>query len=477
MNDDLTESSAESSAGPAAPLSSRNALGRLRWLFFIAGRFLATRRKEKGHTASLLSVLGIAVGVLALITVLAVMNGFQHGTIESILEVNSYHLRVHGPRSASPGVAEDLAGLGQVQAATRFLDVQTMVRGYFNDPGFAVVRGIDGDAYSEDEGLRDNLSFVSGSFDIKRPASIVIGLELARSIGATVGDTISLVSLTGDDLDIRNPEERRVNITGVFRTGYLDYDRAWAYMEFDHAVSLLGADPSEAVVGVKLEDRDRIRSAETRIRAHLASMEGEVVGGSADSPDAPDAPDNSVWQVESWRSYNSSIFGALAVEKAMLLVLVGLIFVVVSVNIFQSLKRSVIERADEIAIIKALGADPRGVQMIFVLEGVLIGAVGAFAGLLLGLALATNVNSVFVLAERALALASDLVLWLAGPFVGSQAMLPSPSYGYLVTIPTDIVFVEVAAVCLFAVGSSVVAAYLASGRAARIKPAEVLRDE
>ncbi|TVQ21456.1 MAG: ABC transporter permease [Spirochaetaceae bacterium] len=428
-----------------------------RWILFVSVRHFRTKRREKGHTAGVLSVLGIAAGVMTLISVLAVMNGFQHSTIEDILEVGSFHVQVTGVDPVS--AARQIGALAGVRAAVPFAEQHSLLAGYFRDPVAAVVRGVPDTIGSDDEGFARSLEIVSGRFALDEPSTVVLGEELARRIGARVGDTVELV---GFDLiqgaaagaALVSP---RLDVIGVFKTGFLEYDAGWSFVSLDTSRSLLGT--PAGTVGVKLRDRFADRVVTARIRDLF-----------------PDA------SVESWREYNRAIFGALRLEKTLMMLLIGLIFVVVAVNIYQSLRRSVMERTEEIGVLKALGASPLALQLVFVFEGVWIGAAGATIGTVLGVIVSANINRIFAFVERAINAVSVAAAVAVGAVSGAGVdgggfSVFSPSYFYLDEVPAVLVAGEVVTIAVVAVLSATVAAYGASRRAGRITPAEVLRYE
>lgn len=448
-----------------------------RWILFISARHFRTRRREKGHTASILSVGGIAAGVMTLITVLAVMNGFQIGTIEDILEVNSYHLQVDLPGTDNAGgepdpdpdpisgsleTADRYAAVEGVVAAVPYTDIFALAQGFFADPVATAVRGLPADVQSRDPAFARHLEIVAGSFDIASRRSVVVGEELARRVGLRVGDALSVVNFSAEGLNLARPEAIELLVTGLFNTGFLEYDAGWAFVSLETAAELGGGGP--ATVGLKLGDRFSDRSVTRRL---IAGSPGTL---------GPDA-------VVSWREYNRSIFGALRLEKTLMMVLVGLIFVVVGVNIYQSLRRSVTERTEEIGVLKALGASPASLQTVFVFEGLWIGLAGAILGTALGLLLSLNINGVFAAAEVVVNGVLGVLRWLVSlfaPVAGNAAggfTIFSPAYFYLDSVPSVVVPGEVVGIALFALGSAVVAAVAASRRISGIVPAEVLRYE
>ncbi|MFP4549307.1 MAG: ABC transporter permease [Spirochaetales bacterium] len=433
-----------------------------RWIFFVAARHFRTKRKQKGHTAGILSILGIAVGVMTLNGVLAVMNGFQLGTIQDILEVGSYHLQVEGfPEERDAATAADeLSQEPWVTSAVTYSDLFGLASGYFQNPTAIVVRSVPPDIRAKDTGLASSLEIISGSFALNRPDAIVLGDELARRLGIRVGDQIQVVGFDGRSGGALGSASASLDVVGLFKSGFLEYDAGWGYVSPATARTALGMSPGQTL-GIKLADRFSDRQAAERVRARYPGVE-----------------------VVSWREYNRSIFGALRLEKTMMMMLVGLIFVVVAVNIYQSLRRSVVERTEEIGVLKAIGARPGPLQLVFVFEGALIGLAGAAIGTTLGLLISSNINELFAAAEflvNAITVAGD---WIVAVLRGESAStaaggfsLFSPSYFYLDRVPAVVVTGELVGIFLFAFFSATIAAYAASRRVSRITPAEVLRYE
>lgn len=429
--------------------------GPFSWIIRVSARHIRSRRESDRNTASRLSIVGIAVGVMALVVVLSVMNGFQLDTIEAMLEVNSYHLRIDGESAANANdeVISGIASVPGVRAVVPFNETEAIVRGFFDTSRGAVLRAVPGDVLERDPGLAENLELVEGKFDFTSAGVVMLGVQLRRQLGVRIGDTLTIVTLGGGSQGGRVPREANLEVIGTFRTGSLEYDGGWAFVSERTASRTFGTVRSDRTIGIKLVDRFTDIGTAARI-VGLDGIEGQ--------------------DVSSWREYNRAIFGALRTEKATMTLLLGLIFVVVAANIYQSLRRSVHDRAEEIAILKALGARPRDIQMIFVVEGIVIGLSGAIAGLTLGLLVAANVNALFALAEQFTLLIFAGVETLAAPLVGA---IPGPQLFYMTEVPVAIVFGEVLGIVTFAVLSAVVAAWCASRRAAGVRPAEVLRNE
>lgn len=419
------------------------------WLFFVAGRFGSVDSRGRSALTSLLSSLGIAFGVMALIVILSVMNGFQMGYIESILEVSSAHVRLTLPRDEIAKVASR----PEVRAVYEFGESQTLMLGRYDRQQGVLLRSLPVDIMKRDGGFASSVKMESGSFSVESPRSVVLGYELARMLSVSPGDTVSLVAVSGDSSTDLFPENATLTVTGLFKTGYYEIDSTFAFVSLDTGYALTGKRDNVSAA-VKLVDSGKDAP-------FIASLARDVPAAKA----------------ESWRTYNRAFFGALRVEKNMLLFLVVLIFVVVTVNIYNGMRRSVYERREEISVLAALGGKPRQIQRIFLATGFGIGLSGGLLGLLAGLLISVRINSVFALAENIVNGVNAFVAALFALPPESAFTLFSPEYFYMDAVPVRILFPEVLFVFLFGVLSAAAASWLASRSIARMKPAEVLRYE
>jgi lipoprotein-releasing system permease protein len=432
------------------------------WIGFVAARYV-TKNKNTGSAASasfFLSVSGIAVGVLALTVILAVMNGFQMGFIESILEISSYHIRAE---LDDPDTAERAAGLlgsgPSVKSAVPFEELQGIIR--TPNTGLqqvAVVRALSPDALLRDQGMAEKLVIERGAFDLHDPDAILLGAEAAARLGVRLGDKVTLLSLAGilpqvssaDEDDAGQTLDTSFTVRGTFRSGFYEYDLSWAFISLERAKML---EPNlNVTLGIKINDRFSDRYAMGFVEKTLA--------------------DNGIAaNVTSWRDYNKAFFGALRTEKLFMFILVGLIFIVVGIQIYQSQRRLVLERSDEIGLLRAVGAGAFEVRCVFALNGFIIGGIGALTGTILAILIAHNISALFTMMENGVNFVIDL---LNG---GGQFAVFSPAVFYIKDIPSRLIPSEVTIIFLFGFGSAVLAGWFASKRAVHIKPAEVLRYE
>lgn len=425
------------------------------WIGFIAGR-LASRRRA----LPFLSILGIAVGVLALTVIIAVMNGFQLGFIESILEISSYYLRVESPPAGRAGkeLVEKIRSLPGVRAAVPFREIQGLIRGGSGQQA-VVIRGLPPEALEDDPGMAGKLDFESGFFDLEARDSILLGAELARRLRVQKGGVVTVLSVNalvpGGSSPDSGPLSTDFTVAGIFRSGFYEYDLNWAFINFERSGELEGED---YILGIKLADRWR---------------DGKIL---------PLVQQISSCTVRSWREYNRAFFGALRTEKLFMFVLVGIIFIVVGLNIYQSQRRTVLERREEIGLLRAVGAGDRAVRLVFVWDGFLIGFFGASAGMALGLLVSLNISGFFSLLEKTINAVLRAASAVLSPFSGNAApdgefAVFSPAVFYIKEISGRVIPHEAAIIFLFGLFSALGAAWFASGKVSRIRPAEVLRYE
>jgi lipoprotein-releasing system permease protein len=436
---------------------------RYKWIWFIASRYIFS--KQKKSPSPVLSVLGIAIGVFALIVIIAVMNGFQLGFIESIVEISSYHLRV-GPLDAEKTEEARvlLLNVPEIVAAVPFQEFQALARGRRGGQQAALVRGIPGNALLLDAGMAGRLDFEKGSFDLGSEKNALVGAELANRLGITVGDSITLFSIpsifSAAEDDAEESGLQSFTLTGIFRTGFYEYDTSWVFIGMESAVSFCDTGP---VIGLKLKNRFQDQKGLDIVKKSAA-----------------DIPLFENVEFSGWRDYNRSFFGALRTEKLFMFILVGLIFIVVGLNIYQAQRRAVLEHREEIGLLRATGGGQQAVRLIFVCDGAIIGFSGATAGLSLGLLVASNIPQFFTIIENIMKYFINLINVIANYFNNSGVddfSIFSPAVFYIKEIPSRIIPQEVVLIFLFGFFSALVAAWFASRKISRIQAAEVLRYE
>ncbi|GHU19681.1 hypothetical protein FACS1894163_12610 [Spirochaetia bacterium] len=434
--------------------AKKNSLG---WIGFVASRYV--RRGRKNSPSPILAILGIATGVLALIIILAVMNGFQLGFIESILEISSYHLRVEEfPPEKADEIGDRVRSLHGISAVMPFREFQGLIRGRRSSQHGVVIRGIPADALQRDVGMAAKLEFESGGFSLEDDHSILLGSELARVLSVRLDDEVTLFSIAGLFEEADTASVNTFTVTGIFRSGFYEYDLGWGFINLETSEALAG---SKLSLGIKLRDRWQDRQALALIEKNLAK----------------EAAFNNI-KLSTWQDYNRAFFGALRTEKLFMFLLVGLIFIVVGLNIFQAQRRAVLERREEIGLLRAVGGGDTAVRLVFVWDGVIIGFCGAGTGLVLGLLIASNISFFFTIMESTVNWFIGIINFLSGSFSGAEEFAVfSPAIFYIKEIPSRIIPYEVFLIFMFGFLSALLAAWFAAGKVSRSGPAEVLRYE
>ena len=403
-------------------------MGSFEWM--VAMRHLRSRRKNTFVSLiTVISILGVMVGVAALITVISVMTGFSSYMQDRILGTTSHILitGVGGIEDAQDVVSKVL-DIDGVLAAAPYVMGQSLLK-VEGDVTGVVVRGIDP---VQEAGVTDLASNMTrGSLEDLDDKGIVIGVELARQRGLRVGDQLTLVSPSEISSPFGMvPLMERFAVKGVFDTGMYEYDTGLVLVTTRAAQAFF--DLGETVTGVAVKTNDVYMTHEIADR-----IQGEL--------------GLSFW-VRDWREMNQNLFSALKLEKITMFIILILIIVVAAFNIVGTLILVVMEKGREIAILKAMGATRKNIGRIFMLEGLIIGLGGTVLGLMLGLGLC------YILANY--------------QFVE----LPASVY-YVTTLPVKVQLMDVVTICLAAVAVSFTATVYPARRASLLNPVEILRYE
>ncbi len=423
----------------------------LRWINYISNRFSKVDSRGRTAVTSTLSSIGVCFGVMALIVVISVMNGFQMEFIDAILEISSYHVRVKDVEDFQQ-FESWCAEQNIISSVSPFYEAQGLMVSTMGRESAALVRAVSEDVMEEDPGFAREVRMISGDFDISEPDYIVLGSDLARAIGAKVGGMVNIFALSGStDVSLLS-QNREFFVTGIFYSNYADINSAYSFVSLKAGEEQFGSG-AKRIYGVKLKNGNRDSVAIAKI--------SESFPGS--SP-------------ESWRSYNRTFFGALRIEKNILMMFVFLIFVVVAINIYNGMRRMVYERREDIAVLTALGGTRNQIQSVFILKGFLTGLKGAIPGLLLGLVVSVNMEKVFIFLSKAQYWIQYFIYMIINP-QNVDLIQENPMFGIYANIPARMVFSEIVSIFLFGILSSLVAAWIASRQILHLTVAEVLHDD
>jgi lipoprotein-releasing system permease protein len=410
----------------------------LGWRYTRAGR--STRRNGFISFISGVSMLGIALGVAALIIVLSVMNGFQKEVRDRMLSVVS-HIEIFAPNGAAlPDVNRTMAEArknSQVIGVAPFISAQALLaRG--EDMKGTIVRGIDPAHEGEVTDLAIELKNTALKRLIPGDFGIVLGGELARSMGVREGDQVTLIAPSGQVTPAGVvPRLKQMTVVGTFDSGHFEYDSALVMIHIDDAARIFRL---EGPTGIRLKLKDLHQARD------VANELGNTITGQV--------------LLRDWTRQNRTWFAAVQVEKRMMFIILTLIVAVAAFNLVSTLVMTVTDKRADIAILRTLGASPKSIMGVFVVQGAMVGVIGTLAGLGLGLLVAFNIDVIVPAIEHAL----------------GASFLPKDIY-LISRMPSDPQSSDIMPIAIISLVLAFLATLYPSWRASRVNPAEALRYE
>ena len=401
-----------------------------------AGR-RARRRNGFISFISGISMIGIALGVMALIVVLSVMNGFVYQVRDRMLSVVS-HVEVFANNGALPDwrAIEPIARRNpQVIGAAPYINAQALLTNGESVRG-ALVRGIDPEAEPQVSEIASQVRGVPLTVLADGEFGVILGGELARTLGVLRGEKVTLIAPQGQVTPAGVvPRLKQFTVVSTFDSGHFEYDSSLALIHLGDAARLFRV---EGPTGVRLKLKDLERAPEVALELARSFDPGVLV--------------------RDWGRQNRSYFAAVQIEKRMMFIILALIVAVAAFNLVSTLVMTVTEKQSDIAIMRTLGASPTSVMVVFMVQGALIGVLGTLLGVASGLLVANNLDTIFPAIER----------------IAGFPLIPKDIY-FISSLPSDPRASDIVPIALISMVLSLVATLYPSWRASRVKPAEALR--
>ncbi len=414
---------------------------------FVGMRY--TRAKRKNHFISfisLTSMIGIALGVAALIVVLSVMNGFQKELRTRILGVAS-HLEITGSNNTLSdwsNIAESSLKREHVLASAPYITAQAMLS-YDQGVQGAIVRGVLPVAEDKVADLGSHMK--AGSLTDLRAGEfgIILGADLAFALGAKMGDKVVVMAPQGQFTPTGVvPRLKQFTVVGLFQIGMYEYDAGLALIHLDDAAKLYRMGDKVSGVRLKLDDLFNAPAIAAKIADHLNQPPNQYGN----------------YYVTDWTQQHANFFKAVQMEKRVMFIILTLIVAVAAFNIVSTLVMAVTDKRADIAIMRTLGASPSSIMLIFIIQGALIGVIGTVLGALFGIIIALNI--------------ATIIPFIEGLF---HVQFLAKDVYYISDLPSDLVWSDVSTIVITSFILSLIATLYPSWKASKINPAEALRYE
>ncbi len=423
-------------------------------ILYLSTKYLNFKASDRGLSViAVIALLTIVISCAAAIVILSAANGIHDNFMQKLM-AKDFHAVIMGPGRGIENyekVEKEISKIKGVTTVFPYYEKQALLKGSFNTWG-SMIMGMPGDVYNDKE-FRKQFQINDGSFDFKTGRSIALGYNLALNLGTGVGDTIGIM-VYGEDFI---PIEYRFRVRCIFTAGQKEYDSGLAFMSFKDANEIFDAGSYADGLRVKVEDPYEIEKY------------------------IPEFKRAAPYYVYSWKDLHHNDLAALQDEKMLIDIILFFFFFVVAFNILSTMIAMVLDKKEEIGILKAMGLKPSGTLQVFLLDGFLLGISGSAVGILAGLLVTVTLNDILKFIEIIVnfTLSSGYRLASIVKPVTAPAVFQffNSNVYYIDKFPIKIMFSDIIFVMLLSVVLSTVAVILPAMNASKFRPVEVLRND
>lgn len=434
---------------------------------YIGLRYITQSLKKEKRGFIFFSLFGgIGIGFAVLVVVLSIMNGFQENHISRRIEIGSYHISIFKKNNDRFNIKEALElkkdlynNFKEIEAIVPYSDREIILKTttkFFSgvsEVEIIKLRAVDPDEVVKDSRFNKFFTIQNGKFNIN-DYSILIGTELSQRLSVIVNMDLYLTP----DISLRSAKMEGIpfKIRGLYNTNSYDYDRYWGFISIYSLAPLTGSIDIDSI-GIKLKDK--------KDQKRLVFKLKKILGAN--------------YLIEEAEDINRGYFAALKLEKALILFLFIMIFLMVSINTFGALKLTVIEKKIDIAILKAIGTTPKDIEIIYLLESIIIGFLGTLFGIITGIFIAYNISNIFILIEiivNTILRYLEYILEFAIPGIsfGNLVIYDSSVY-YQTSFLVKIDYFELVSISFIVIAMTIIAGYIPISKSSSLKPNEIIR--